>query len=30
VQRSVAVEVNVLHVYVADGTPWLDLLDLAL
>src|SRR5215213_5834399 len=30
VQRPVAVEVDALHVYVTDGLPWLDLLDLAL
>src|SRR5919112_3280056 len=30
VQRPVAVEVDVLNVYVADGLPRLDLLDLAL
>jgi hypothetical protein len=29
VQCPVAVQVNVLHVYVADGLPRLDLLDLA-
>ena len=29
VQRPVAVEVDVFHVYVADGLPRLDLLDLA-
>src|ERR687890_2551547 len=29
VQRPVAVQVDVLHVYVADGPPRLDLLDLA-
>jgi hypothetical protein len=29
VQRPVAVEVDALHVYVADGLPRLDLLDLA-
>src|SRR5215218_3052639 len=30
VQRPVAIEVDALHVYVTDGLPWLDLLDLTL